>query len=482
MKLDWIFNQKIGTAQNTLSTSELEKISIRSFQVDSRSVQPGDVFVALVGDKTDGHDFIDSCVEKGAVAILGTKDRPKSLTKSIPYLQISKGIPELTEFAKRWRKQFNIPIWIVVGSVGKTTSKEFLRALISDSHPSSLVTDGSQNGFIGIPLTLLKMRPTHTLAVLEVGIDETGAMEQHLATIEPTASLLSALGPEHLERLGTEENAAQEEWKAIQWCIDRHLHAVVPQDDPWVQRFASGSLLTNPCLLRVLKSTDMDSSYYTYNIEKNNARSQFVNFREPSGQELHINNPLAGEHNVRNLALALTLCRSQNIHPISLQKGIENFKGAKGRSQWITNKSGVRLYEDYYNSNPSSLEAAINVLKDEILISSNTVGMFLGDMKELGNMEVFYHQNIDKLLTPLKPSLSWIFFIGPLMKSAFDTCKFSSPIHAHWFETTEDLISHFKDQPTLSGILQKEASIILLKGSRSMALERLMPLFVDVGS
>ncbi|MEK6579215.1 MAG: Mur ligase family protein, partial [Bdellovibrionota bacterium] len=207
---------------------------------DSRKIQRGCLFVALKGDRFDGHAFIDSAIRSGAAGILvkkGTKI-PKS-GPPIEIFEVDDTLEAYRALAGAWRREFDIPVVVVAGSVGKTTTKELLTSLLRAKWPNVLKTEASQNGFIGVAMTLLELRPEHDAAVIEVGIDEPGAMEKHIPLICANAVVLTAIGPEHLEKLIDIETVAKEECKAFELIAKTGGTVFVNLDDPWITKGAS---------------------------------------------------------------------------------------------------------------------------------------------------------------------------------------------------------------------------------------------------
>ncbi|NDD91128.1 hypothetical protein EBZ37_03485 [bacterium] len=193
-----------------------DQLRFHQFITDSRKVTESSLFVAIRGEKMDGHDFIPKAIAQGATAVLAEESvvLSKNLASEFPktrFFCVTDVQEGFRKIASAWRKHFNIPVVLVAGSNGKTTTKEFLSALLQGKYRSVLKTQGSQNGFLGIPMTLIELRSHHGAAVIEVGIDEVGAMAQHVPLVHPTHTLLTVIGPEHLEKLIDLPTVAREE-------------------------------------------------------------------------------------------------------------------------------------------------------------------------------------------------------------------------------------------------------------------------------
>jgi UDP-N-acetylmuramoyl-tripeptide--D-alanyl-D-alanine ligase len=202
------------TLPGVLSTQAFSSVAS-----DSRKIQPGCLFVALRGEKFDGHDFILQAIEGGARGVICRRDFARPAGSAAKFFPVEDTLAAYRRLAGAWRREYPIPVVAVAGSVGKTTTKELLTAILRGKWDDVLKTQGSQNGFVGIPLTLLELTPPHGAAVIEVGIDETGAMEKHIQLVQPSVAVLTAIGPEHLEKLHDIPTVAREEGLALSHTV-----------------------------------------------------------------------------------------------------------------------------------------------------------------------------------------------------------------------------------------------------------------------
>jgi UDP-N-acetylmuramoyl-tripeptide--D-alanyl-D-alanine ligase len=409
---------------------------IAEITTDSRKVAPGFLFAAIQGDQMDGHDFIPSAIEKGCVAILCEK--PIITPESVTVFQVPSVLNALRSLAHTYRQSFSIPFVGVVGSVGKTTTKELISSILHGKYTHVLKTEGSQNGFLGIPLTLLNLKPQTEAAVIEIGIDDIGAMEQHLALVEPTHLVVTALGPEHLHQLKTVEIAAEEELKAFDYARDQGKKMAINLADPFVKTwfFHNGAKLNS-------------SLFLTY--EK--ADQEFLGLF-PS--------PLPGAHHEHNLLAAITMGKLLGLTTEQMQTGLKTFKTAFGRTEIHQLPNAVTVIADYYNSNPTSLTAALQLLK-----SPHKNLAVLGDMLELGEQEESFHREIAKEI--LSCRIDGVYLYGPRMKWLLDELVKNHYSQAMHFETHEQLTQVLK--ANLSPQDQ-----VLIKGSRGMKMETVFKL------
>jgi len=409
---------------------------IGQITTDTRTIKPGSMFVAIKGDTMDGHDFILSAIEKGACAILSEKiiEVPSHIT----FFQVPSTLNAIRELAHAYRLTFTIPFIGVVGSVGKTTTKELIASLLHGKYEQVRKTEGSQNGFLGIPLTLLSLTPQDQVAVIEIGIDEIGAMEKHLSIVEPTHLMVTALGPEHLHQLKTVEIAASEELKAFDYAANREKKLAINLADPfvhiWFEKHISELSLKN---------------FLTY--EK--VDQKFL-------ETFH--SPLPGAHHEHNLLAAVSMGTLLGLTTEQMQKGLKTFKTAFGRTEIHQLPNQITVIADYYNSNPTSLIAALQLLK-----SSHKNLAVLGDMLELGEDEERFHREIAKEIIKLK--IDGVYLYGERMKWLLDELTKNNYLKAKYFETHEQLTFTLK-----RNLANKDH--ILIKGSRGMKMEKVFTL------
>ncbi|MFZ9594860.1 MAG: UDP-N-acetylmuramoyl-tripeptide--D-alanyl-D-alanine ligase [Bdellovibrionia bacterium] len=454
---------------------------------DSRQVTPGCLFVALSGEKYDGHDFISVAVERGARGILCRKGHPIVGTKEVSIFFVEDTLKAFRKLAAAWRKEFLIPMVVVAGSAGKTTTKELLAAILRGKWSSVLKTQGSQNGYVGIPMTLLELRAHHQAAVIEVGIDEVGAMQSHMNLVGAEYVILTAIGPEHLEKLQDVPTVAREEGLAILHVIKNQGTALINLDDPWIRPFGVTPNEGNK-ILYSLGGQQGPSPEVSAFLERHSSAS-FSGGRSTipgnfllgtlieSGKKLQISGmgreelslplPLMGSHNASNLLGAVAAAVALGLTPQEIQAGLKTFTGLEGRSQLKELSSGVSVLCDYYNAQPASVVAGLQLLKQLSLESSRKGATWacLGDMLELGPNEELFHRELAAPLMDLQ--VEHVLLYGPRMKALADELhrlKFSG--HLSYHESHAELARE---------VIQKvrAGDVVLIKGSRGMKMETL---------
>jgi UDP-N-acetylmuramoyl-tripeptide--D-alanyl-D-alanine ligase len=419
---------------------------------DTRELGPGSLFVALRGESADGHDHAEAAKAAGAVALVHRERFP--CPEGMLSFSVRDTLAAWRALAGAWRREFSLPIAVVAGSAGKTTSKELLAALFRGKWKNVLHTHASQNGFQGVPSTLLRLRPEHEAAVIEVGIDEPGSMIQHLDLVAPDAGLLTSIGPEHLEKLGDLETVAEEEGLLFRVLGLRAGIAAVNLDDariveqaeriPELQKFTYS--LSRPALVR--GHTSVIGEDFLLDVEGlGEGRARFAV-------------PLEGTHNALNLLGALALAHGLGLSETEMRRGLATFTPPPGRSE-VHQWRGCKVLADTYNANPASVEAAL-----ETLFASPGKGetwICLGDMLELGKFEESMHRGLAQPL--LKFGARNIFLYGPRMKNLENELRrLACPAR----------IQHFESQEKMAEQLCAEArggDRILIKGSRGMRME-----------
>ncbi len=424
---------------------------------DSRKISPGALFVAVPGEKFDGHDFIATAVDGGARAIICRKDFPTHSAPPAEYLLVDDTVGAYRQLAKTWRAQFHCPVVAVAGSVGKTTTKELLAAALRGKWTDVVATRGSQNGFLGIPMTLLDLRAHHGAAVVEVGIDEIGAMEQHWALVRPTHAVLSALGPEHLEKLIDVATVVREESIIMERTAADGGTTLINLDDehiaPLAQRFKTGAVIgfgtsARPAPQTLAGRVEGETLIVT-------------GFGTDKGESYSL--PLPGSHNARNLLAAITTARSVGLTWDEIREGLATFKGVAGRSQVETLHGGrTTVLCDYYNANPDSMAAGLMTLNE--LAAARGLKRkcaALADMKETGAEEKALH----RALAPLLKDYAVVLLNGRLMK------ELEAELKARGFKGT---LAHFPNAAALGKhikTLLREGDALIIKGSHSMQME-----------
>ena len=429
-----------------------ENLIIQGVSIDTRTLQKGDLFVALKGNTVDGHACISEAVAKGAVAVLVEK----AVDTTLPVLQVDNTQLALGKLSAAYRAQFTLPVIGLTGSVGKTTVKELLVHLLGQTQ-SVLYSIGNQNNEIGVPLTLLRLSNQHQVAVIEMGARQVGDIAYLAQLAKPTLGLITNIGVAHIEIFGSVEKIAQGKTELFAALPDNGT-LVVSMDDIYLAPFAARRVREQTCI-QVRFDSPGTADFSAKNVRCFPNATTF-NLVTPQGDyPVHLNLP--GRHNVGNALLAAAAAYAVGLSAEIIQQGLNRFEPpTNGRLTVKKAKEGAVVIDDTYNANPVSVQAALAVLSQypgkQILV--------MGDMLELGDTAVEQHQLIGTQARSL--GVHALLGLGPLSEHA--VAAFGE--NGQHFETVDALSER------LQGLLkhyQKEA-VILVKGSRGMKMEKVV--------
>lgn len=419
------------------------------FSIDTRTIETGNLFIALPGSKVDGHDFVKTAMEKGAAAALVS--RP--IDCNIPQLITEDTVAALGKLSKAWRDQFHIPFIAITGSNGKTTLKNMIAAICiaacNGQEDEVLATRGSLNNHIGLPLTLGRLDKKQRYAAIEMGMNHFGEIDYLTHLTMPDVAVITNAAAAHLEGLGDVAGVARAKAEIFNG-LEKTGIAVINRDDAfypfWREKVAAHAYLTfgfHP---------DADVHIDVAGADKN----QHVLFRTPKGN-IDISLPLLGRHNILNAGAATACAIAVGIELSVVKIGLEKIKPAPGRLEIHTLSSGIKVIDDTYNANPFSLQAAVETLANfqgkKILV--------LGDMKELGSDAKSLHSTAGSQIR--HAGIDYLFTYGELSANA--AAAFGEG--AYHFDEQEKLISALKP-------LLIDTTTVLVKGSRSMRMEKVV--------
>ncbi len=433
-------------------------VTFSSVSTDTRTLQHGALFVALRGDRFDGHDFVRQALENGASAALVDKDfKPSAagLAADAPLLVVADSRLGLGHLAAVWRNRFDIPLIAITGSNGKTTVKEMLAAIFvaaTGDTESVLATQGNLNNDIGMPLMLLRLRARHRYAVIEMGMNHLGEIDYLTRLATPTVALVNNAQTAHVGELGSVENIARAKGEIFVGLRPGGI-AVINADDAFAPMWRT---LNSE---REIIDFGLDNSAQVtgrYELLTASARLE-IKFPQETIQT-HLQVP--GLHNVRNALAASAAALAVNVESQAIAKGLNHFKGVKGRLQTKAVLHGATLIDDSYNANPGSVCAAIEVLAqapgEKILV--------LGDMGELGVDGVQLHAEIGRYAH--EKGIDAVFCLGDLSRHTAQAFG----VGAWHFERIQELLADLENRlsPTTT---------VLVKGSRFMEMERVVRSF-----
>ncbi len=422
---------------------------------DTRSLQAGDFFLALRGERFDAHDFLPAARAAGAVAAL-VEDAGPLLAAGLPGLVVADSRRALGQLGAAWRAQFSLPLIAVTGSNGKTTVTQMLAAILRAwQGEAALATQGNFNNDIGLPLTLLRLRPAHRAAVVELGMNHPGEIAELAALARPTVALVNNAQREHQEFMASVE-AVGEENGSVFAALPADGTAIYPADEPHAARWqalAAG----RPQLRFALPG---DGAPATGAEVQGQARwsgeGWAVELHTPAGPAtLHL--ALAGRHNVRNALAATAAALAAGVPLATVVAGLEAFRPVAGRSALGTamlHGRRIALVDDSYNANPDSVRAAIELLAG----LPGPRWLLLGDMGEVGDQGPAFHAEVGAHARQQGIEQLWC---------AGSACAEAARAYgpgARAFADTAALVDALGEAPA--------AASVLVKGSRFMRMER----------
>jgi UDP-N-acetylmuramoyl-tripeptide--D-alanyl-D-alanine ligase len=411
---------------------------------DTRTLRSGDLFVALRGERFDGHGFLGQAKAAGAVAAMVDRDYGGEFP--MPVLVVGDTKSALGALARGWRARFAPALIAVAGSNGKTTVKEMLASVLrrKAGDEAVLATAGNLNNDIGLPLTLLRMREKHRWCAIELGMNHRGEIAYLAGIAAPTVALVNNAQREHLEFMNSVDEVAAEN-ASVYEAVPAGGVAVVNADDPHAGFFRRAAGARRVVDFGIEAKAAVTGSYSLKALQSE------LTVRTPEG-ETRATLAIPGLHNVRNALAAAACAHAAGIGLKSIGDGLTSFRPYTGRLQIKKAASGATVIDDSYNANPDSVRAAIDVLA---ACPAPTV-LVLGDMGEVGTQGAQFHREVGAYAASKK--ISQLLAIGEATKHAVD----SFGPGARHFERIEELVSSI------------QGSSILVKGSRFMRMERIV--------
>lgn len=421
----------------------LKSAPVTSVERDSREIKDGSLFLAIKGERVDGHNFIEKCYDSGAICAVCEK-APQNAKK--PYILVDSTLAAVKKIAKAYREKFDIPVVGVSGSVGKTSTKEMLCAVLSQKFKTHK-TMGNLNNELGVPLTILSMPEDAQAAVIEMGISDFGEMTRLSEVAQPTICVLTIIGCCHLENLGDRDGVLRAKTEMF---INARQNAdyVLNGDDDKLSALTEVNG-KKPVFFGLEKKND----YYAEDIMNNGEGgvSCKLCFED---KKLDVTIPAIGNYMVTNALAAVAVGRLLGLSDDELKNGVEAYKTVGSRAN-VINTGRIRIIDDCYNANPTSVKASLETLRN---FKGRTVAV-LGDMKELGKDELRLHFDTGAYAKEI--GIDLVIAAGPLAKSLADGAD------GKWYETKEELIK------ALPGII-KEGDTVLVKASHSMQFEKIV--------
>lgn len=424
-------------------------------ETDTRAITEGALFVALKGETFDGHDYVLQAKERGAAGAVVAEERPEYKQEGFAVVIVTDTRKAYQDLARFHRRRFSIPVIAVTGSVGKTSTRSMIAAVLSQKY-RVLQTEKNFNNEIGLPKTLLQLTPEHEACVVEMGMRGLGQIVELAAIAEPDIGVVTNVGKSHIELLGSQDNIARAKSELVR-ALSEDGVAILNQDDSYVAAMA------DLCRGKVVG----------YGIESNAAiRASRVVCSEKGlrfacrcfDQVMDIHMPLIGSHNVYNALAAIAVGRVLGLTEHQLQKGLSEYRGMPMRQELI-HLGEYTFINDAYNANPASMSEA---LKSLALLTKGRKIAVLGGMLELGDWTVREHEKIGAEAAEL--GLDALITMGSPASYIADVAR-KNGLGAVY--TAQD---HAGAADCLRQIIQP-GDTVLLKGSRGFAMEKILPYF-----
>ena len=433
------------------------RLPISGISTDSRELLPGVIFFALKGEKFDGHDFALKAVEQGASCIVVNRefsaDIPSGSNTAV--IRVKDTLQALGDLASWWRRQFNIKVAAITGSAGKTTTKEMAAGILEQSW-ETLKNKGNLNNLIGLPLTIFRLEEKTRRMVLEMGMNRPGEIGRLTEIADPDVGIITNIGRAHLEGLGDIAGVARAKAELLE-RISPQGKVILNGDDDLLMR--SASRFKRAVMTFGLRPENDVRAEAVQNLGKGGISFE-LHYRDMSGTVVI---PIPGLHNLLNALGAASIALSMGEPLDKIGAGLNRYDGLKGRFKSVSLADNIILVDDTYNSNPSSLKAALYSIK-EMAAGGNRVIVGLGEMLELGDETVAAHIEAGRMAADI--GVSWLFAMGDhakeMKKGAIENGLTSE--RAFQVETHDEMIQKIGD-------VLKPGDIILLKGSRRIGLD-----------
>ncbi|MGE5576393.1 MAG: UDP-N-acetylmuramoyl-tripeptide--D-alanyl-D-alanine ligase [Syntrophothermus sp.] len=440
--------------------------SVKGISTDTRTINAGELFVPLIGENFDGHQFLRQAVEKGAAGALigqGYEIPEEWGGDGTPFaIRVGDTLRALQDLARWYRAQFDLPVVAVTGSNGKTTTKDMVEAILARRW-KTLKTEGNLNNEIGLPLTLLRLDKATQAAVVEMGMRGIGQIEALAHLAKPTVGIVTNVGEVHMELLGSREAIARAKGELVA-ALDKRGLAILNADD---QRVAAMRMQTRARIL-------------TYGISGNGARIPVdcladsiqsrgirgVSFRVSfGGRNWQVDLPVPGVHNVYNALAATCAALGLGFTPEEVTAGLAGCRLSRMRLEAVAASGGWLVINDAYNASPASMRAALQILA-ESRGKGRTVAV-LGDMGELGNLSEEAHRAMGEYVREL--GIDWLITVGTKASLISQTARQKGfpPEHNIVCATNSEALKQLGD-------VVKPDDVVLVKGSRVMKMEEIV--------
>lgn len=430
-------------------------VNVTGVAFDSRKLQAGDLFVPLMG-ANDGHQYIQSAIEHGAVATLWASDHADNIPENLPVIMVADTLTALQQLGQYYLQKINPKVVAVTGSNGKTTTKDMIASVLSTQF-NVTKTHANFNNQIGVPVTLLSMEPNTEVVVVEMGMDHFGELDFLSRLVQPDVAVITMIGEAHIEFFGTRDRIADAKMEIVHGLKEDGTF-IFNGDEPLLQERAKE-------ISQQQRTFGLDTSNTLAGSDITTSRAQ-TQFKTSLWPDSTYTIPMMGAYNVNNALAALLVADTFHIRPAAAQQAIASFVPTENRTEWLTGDRGEAILSDVYNSNPTAARrvlaafAAVPTKGQRIVV--------LGDMLELGSQSDALHMSLASELDPA--TIASVYLNGEHMRALAEVLQEKYPAGAvHYYPTDQ--------QPQLIADLTAAVSAddqVLLKGSHGIHLEKVL--------
>jgi UDP-N-acetylmuramoyl-tripeptide--D-alanyl-D-alanine ligase len=440
--------------------AQYNHLVISGVSTDTRTLCKGNLYVPLKGEKFNGHAFVKDAFAKGAVAALWEKNEP-DFPQDVPLIFVDDTLQALQRLASRYREQLSVKVIGITGSNGKTTTKDMTAAILSTQYKVQK-TEGNLNNHIGLPLTLLRLEETTEVAVVEMGMSNFGEIELLSNLAKPDAAIVTNIGESHMQELGSRDGIAKAKLEIVSGLKEDGVF-VYNGDEPLLTTRVQKMNLSQKTLTF---GNQNSNDYYPLTVS---LKANGTTFTVNQAPDVSFFIPILGKHHVYNALAAISIARFFGISWGNIKSGLERLQVTKMRMEIIKGKDGLTIINDAYNASPTSMKAALELLGE--LTGYEKKVAVLGDMLELGEKEIEFHEEIGRMLN--ENIADYILTYGRLGKAIALAAQPSFP---------EGRVKTYDSKETLAADLAGLVSgkdVVLLKASRGMKLEEVIKYITD---
>ena len=448
----------------TFTTEEIAKATggvasghaeVTSVVIDNREARPGSLFIAIKGERLDGHQFIDSAVEAGATAVLCHKD----VSCKVPTVKVADTTKAFSDLAKSYRLEYDIPVVALTGSVGKTTTKEMIWCVLNAKF-NAHKTYKNWNNEIGLPKVLLRLEPEHTALVLELGMNHKGEISALSKTALPDIGVITNVGVSHIENLGSREGILAAKLELLDGMKPGSPILLNKDND----------------MLSTVELPDYDVKWFAIHDETADVRAEDIEYLDASTVFTAVTNqgrckvelPTTGEHNVYDALAAIGVGLELEIPLEDCAAALKGYRPA-GMRENVVEKGGVTVIEDCYNASPDSMKAMAETLMLKGAPGRRKIAI-IGDMLELGDYSEEAHALAGQYMA--EAGVDLLITYGPMSKFAAQSAREHGLLWVFDFQDKADLTTK------LTGML-KPGDVVAVKGSRGMQMEEIIQSIYD---